>query len=134
MFFYCYHHSRMGHRLGQPKPPMKKCPQKVRKTRKNRLFLAKSAAIWLRGPDLNRRPSGYEGVSAKIPWTDCRKQHEMDGISAHWSIFQPDLSNWCADVFPVVGQNVGQATMQKTQGVPAAYHHFIFACYTTHIP
>ena len=73
---------------------------------------------------MNRRPSGYEGVSAKTSWTNRRQQHGMDDISAYSSVFQPDLSNWCADVFPVVGQNVGQATMQKTQGVLAAYHHF----------
>ena len=80
-------------------------------------------SIWLRGPDLNRRPSGYEGVSAKISWTDCRKLHRMDGISAYPIPFQPVLSNWCFGVFPVVGQNMGQAAMWKTQGVPAAYHH-----------
>ena len=73
---------------------------------------------------MNRRPSGYEGVSAKISWTDCRKLHRMDGISAYPIPFQPVLSNWCFGVFPVVGQNVGQAAMQKTQGAPAAYHHF----------
>ena len=71
-------------------------------------------SIWLRGPDLNRRPSGYEGVSAKISWTDCRKQHRMDGISAHSDTFQPDLSNWCVGVFPVVGQNVGQTVQEPT--------------------
>ena len=57
---------------------------------------------------MNRRPSGYEGVSAQTFWTDCRKQHGMDGISAHSDTFQPDSSNWCLGVFPVVGQNVGQ--------------------------
>ena len=64
---------------------------------------------------MNRRPSGYEGVSAKIPWTDCIKQHKMDDISAYSSVFHPISSNWCVGVFPVVGQNVGQAAMRKTQ-------------------
>ena len=63
---------------------------------------------------MNRRPSGYEGVSAKIHWTDCIKQHEINGISAHSDTFQPALSNWCADVFPVVGQNVGQALLASS--------------------
>ena len=30
--------------------------------RENRRFLSKSAVLWLRGPDLNRRPSGYEAL------------------------------------------------------------------------
>ena len=66
---------------------------------------------------MNRRPSGYEGVSAKTSWTNRRKQHGMDGISTHLRIFHPNTSNWCVGVFPVVGQNVGQAAMQKTKGL-----------------
>ena len=52
------------------------------------------------------------------------KQHGMNSISTHLHIFHPNSSNWCADVFPVVGQDMGQLAMRKTQGVLAAYHHF----------
>ena len=57
---------------------------------------------------MNRRPSGYESVSAEIAWIDCTIRHGLDDISAQSGRFRPVLSNWCADVFPVVGQNVGQ--------------------------
>jgi len=62
------------------------------------------------GPDLNRRPTGYESVSAAIPWMDCTIRHGLDDISAQSGRFRPVLSNWCANVFLVVGQNVGQGT------------------------
>ena len=61
---------------------------------------------------MNRRPSGYEGVSAEIPWMDCTIRHGLDGISAQSGIFQPVSSNWYAGVFPVVGQNMGQVTQR----------------------
>ena len=70
---------------------------------------------------MNRRPSGYEGVSAKIPWTDCRKQHGMDDISTYLSIFHPVSSNWCVGVFPVVGQEMGQASYSALARSPFRY-------------
>ena len=65
------------------------------------------------GPDLNRLPAGYVSVSAEIPWMDCTIQHGLDDISAQSGRFRPVSSKWCADVFPVVGQNMGQAAMPR---------------------
>ena len=67
-------------------------------------------SIWLRGPDLNRRPSGYESVSAEIAWMDCTIRHGLDDIFAYSGKFWAVSSNWCVDVFPVMGQNMGQST------------------------
>ena len=87
----------MGHGMGQPELPQKKASQKVRKTRKNRWFLAKSAAIWLRGPDLNRRPSGYEPDELPNCSTPryCSLKYR-DYYSTEPSYCQEEISNFCA--------------------------------------
>ena len=51
---------RMGQNLGLAERQKVNHPEKCGKAKKSPRFPGKSRGFWLRGPDLNRRPSGYE--------------------------------------------------------------------------
>ena len=51
---------RMGQNLGLAERQKVNHPEKCGKAKKSPRFPRKSRGFWLRGPDLNRRPSGYE--------------------------------------------------------------------------
>ena len=51
---------RMGQNLGLAGKRKINRSEKCRKPKKSSRFPRKSRGLWLRGPDLNRRPSGYE--------------------------------------------------------------------------
>ena len=62
---------RMGRNLGLVEKQKMNHPKKCRETKKLPRFPRKSRELWLRGPDLNRRPSGYElrlAVLAEAFW------------------------------------------------------------------
>lgn len=99
-----------GSRYGSAQTAPEKAPSKSSENKEKPLISGEISGDLVAGPDLNRRPTGYESVSAAIPWMDCTIRHGLDDISAQSGRFRPVLSNWCANVFLVVGQNVGQGT------------------------